>query len=417
MGKRLVLVCLCLSAVLAVCTASGADSGLRILESRHTARFGEKMSFRLVAEHDQAIVGVTLYYRYRGSEQPVTNRVVPAFTPGRHVEAGFEKTLERGEIPPGTAIEYYWRLELADGTRLDTETQTFAYEDDRFAWRTLEDGHVVLLYYGPSAQDSLAQDLLQRSQKTLARLQSEVGVELGQPVRIYLYRSRQDMAGALSPRSQGFDERVVTLGVAAADDTLLLLASHPDVGETLAHELSHLVVGLATQNPYAPLPRWLDEGLAMFAQGELPAHNARALKEAIRRDALLSVRSLSGYTGDASQVDLYYGEVHSLVQFLTDTYDRDKMAELLQVFKQGAYQEDALRQVYGLDLDGLDARWRQSLGLQPRPSPAPSTGAPPRREQASRPLCPLSSLAGGLALALALAVRSARGPSGPPQES
>ena len=406
MRRTLSMVGLFLAAALIVgILPSRADSPIRILENRYTVHFADKMTFRLVAECDQPIQSVTLYYRRQ--KESVTSRVIPKFTAGCHVEATFEKSLERGEIPPGTTMEYYWRLELADGTRQDTPIQTFVYEDDRFSWQTVQADNITVLYYGSDTDGALARAVLGHAQSVLTRLQSEVGVSLAKPVRIYIYRNGNDMAAALSPRSEGYDERVLTLGVAVADDTLLLLGNQPSIQQTVAHELSHIVVGLATKNPYSPIPRWLDEGLAMYAEGELPADNAAALQDAINRDALISVRSLSGYTGQASQVDLYYGEVYSLVQFLLRTYGRDKMAQLLQVFQQGTYQEDALQQVYGLSLDSLDSQWRQSLGLQPRSTVGPARVATPQagNSRSSGPLCPLSSLAGALGIALAFCIR------------
>lgn len=399
MRKRLFLAGLGLALALTLGVAtSRAEGPVRVLESRQNYTFGEVLSFRLVAESDQEIKAVTLYYRRQ--KERVTSRVVPDFQPGRRVEASYDKELEPGEIPPGTTMEYYWRLELADGTQSDTPTQAFVCDDHRFDWQTLHADNLTLYYYGNERDERLAQGLLQAGQEALVRLQSEVGVELEAPVSVYVYRTSEDMSGALASRSDGFDERIVTLGVAVSDDTLLLLGSHPDAQQTIAHELSHIVVGLATKNPYAPLPRWLDEGLAMYAEGELPARNINALNDAVSRDALISVRSLSSYTGDASQVDLYYGEVYSLVDYLLRTYGREKMRELLAVFGQGAYQEDALREVYGLGLDELDAAWRESLGLKPRVAPNPaSTAAPPAQQKTrGRQACPLASFAGALSV-------------------
>lgn len=413
MRKGLSLVGLSLVLLLALNpVASRAQAPVRVLEDRASFRFSEKLSFALVAESEQEIRDVTLYYR-RQSER-VTSRVAPQFKPGRHVEAAFDKPLEPGELPPGTTLEYYWRLTFADGTHTDTPTRTLVYEDDRFPWQSLQAGNLTLLYYGGEREAAQARELAESAQAALARMQEQVGVALTTPVRIYIYQSTSDMRNALAARSEGFDQRVVTLGVAVADNTLLLLGSHSGVRQTIAHELSHIVVGLATKNPYSPVPRWLDEGLAMYAEGEVPADNLRALSDAVARDALISVRSLSGYTGDASQVNLYYGEVYSLVDFLLRTHGRDKMGELLRVFKQGAHQEDALRQVYGLGLDELDAAWRASLGLQARATAAPTVAATPsraaspaRRDGASSGPCLLTSFAGALGLLVAFGARRA----------
>jgi len=55
-----------------------------------------------------------------------------------------------------------------------------------------------------------------------------------------------------------------------------------------------------------------------------------------------------------------------VVEFLLKTYGKEKMAELVAVFKEGAAYDDALMKVYGFDQDGLDAQWRESLGLPSR---------------------------------------------------
>src|SRR5690554_5948678 len=107
MRKRLLLVGLALALTLGV-TTSRAEDPVRVLESRQDHTFGEELSFRLVAESDQEIKGVTLYYRRQ--KERVTSRVVPDFQPGRRVEASYARDLEPGEIPPGTTMEYYWRL-------------------------------------------------------------------------------------------------------------------------------------------------------------------------------------------------------------------------------------------------------------------------------------------------------------------
>ena len=86
--------------------------------------------------------------------------------------------------------------------------------------------------------------------------------------------------------------------------------------------------------------------------------------EAISKNELISVRSLSSsFPTDPDAARLSYAESFSLVDFLLDEYGGEKMSELLGVFKAGSSYDDALIQVYGFDMDGLDARWRGSLGL------------------------------------------------------
>lgn len=343
-----------------------AAPAVRVLASHNDYVFAESLDFAIEAASDQVISDAVLFYGRVGEGliYRLVRRVYPAFTPGKEVRISYSEALERGQYAPGTTFRIWWRLLLADGTVFETEPELLYYTDTNQEWQRLAGERVDIYWYGEDAET--AERFLTAAEEALERLETQIGVDVQQRVSVYVYNSAKDMALATSQRGQGYDERVTTLGVAVDEDTLLLLGTHRDAEPTLAHELSHIVVGLATDNPYADLPRWLDEGLAMYAEGELPPDNAAALERAVRRDELLSVRSMSSYTGQAELVDLYYGEVYSIVDYLLRTFGRDKMTALLGVFAQGARQEDALLQVYGFGLDELDARWRASLGLAPR---------------------------------------------------
>lgn len=379
-----------------------ADQPIRVVNNAYEVQFSKSITFRLQVKAQNEINEVTLYYRLVGEGLRV--KVPIPITPGQNTFSHVWQ-LEPGEVAVGSHIEYDWRIVDEGGNELRVFPVTLEYEDDRFAWQRVEEGSVILFWYGSSEEE--ARRLLGHATRSLARLQDEMGVTLDQPVRIYVYRSKSDMSLALPRKSEAYDDRILTLGVVVDDATLLLLGSHRDVEGTIPHELSHIVVGLATDNPYASLPRWLDEGLAMFAEGELPVGNRRALENAIRRNQLISVRSLSGYTGDPSQVDLFYGEVYSLVEYLLQTYGKEKMAQLLTAIRQGLYQEDALQRVYGFGLDELDARWRASLGMQPRGTSSPVAPLTPRPAQ--RPCIPCPGvLFGGFLSAVAVACTRSR---------
>jgi hypothetical protein len=160
-------------------------------------------------------------------------------------------------------------------------------------------------------------------------------------------------------------------------------------GDILRHELTHVVTEVAGEGPYGGVPAWLDEGTAMYAQSEPGEGFTAALEGAVRRDRLLSVRSMTSPTGDPDKVTLFYGEAWSLVSFLVKEYGEAKFAQLYAVFKEGSTTDKALQQVYGFDQEGLEDAWRASLGLAPRqratvtptatatpaqPSPTPAQG-------------------------------------------
>jgi len=371
-----------------------AEGPIQVVANTFEVVFAERITFHLEVGAQSPIEQVTLFYRRIG--EGVTVKVPISVTPG-DVTFTYEWELEQGDVPVGQMVEYEWRIIDDVGTVLNTLPIELGYQDDRFTWKTEEEGGVVLFWYG--ADKEQAERLLDYATESLTRLQDNSGVALDRPAYIYVYQSKTDMSLALPRNSDAYDDRILTLGVVVDDATLLILGSHPDVEGTMAHELSHVVVGLLADNPYASLPRWLDEGLAMYSEGDLPGGNRRALDSAIRRDQLISVRSLSGYTGDPSEVDLFYGEVYSLVEFLLHTFGKEKMGDLLSAIREGLYQEDALQRVYGFGLDELDAEWRESVGLRPRGASDQATPVPTRSSDRTRVPCCFPFYGGALGLA------------------
>lgn len=354
--------------------------------------FGAAITFALQAQTASPVQALHLFYQLEGER--ARNRVNLEDT-GTRINAQWTWELEPGTVPPGRVITYWWRAELADGRTLETEPATVTYDDTRFNWKQRQEGNLILRWYGDSQRE--ADKIMAAAQAALQRLQAGTGVELQKPIRIFLYRSKADMRLAISSRSETYDIATITLGMAMGGDTIVILSTAADADRTIAHELSHIVIGAYTDNPLGGLPTWLDEGLAMYAEGDLRGENQSDLERAIRTNTLISVRSLSAYTGDPSQVDLFYGECYSVVKFLIDTYGADKMDALLKTFKRGMYQEDALREVYGFGIDELDARWREAIGAPPQPTPAP-TKPPvlpttrPQEEPSSTPICSSAAL-------------------------
>ncbi len=372
-----------------------AQAAIRIVAATEGYSFSESLSFALEAQSATPIVEVILFYGM--VDEPLVRRIYPDFVPGTDIQINHTERLEPGQFAPGTMLRTWWQIKTEERASLKTEVRVFEYTDTSQQWRALQGAQVDIFWYGRDEKG--ARDLLGKAEAALERLRSEMGVPIAERIRIYIYNSQRDMQPALSPRSEGYDDRVTTLGVAMGHDTLLLLGTHRDVESTLAHELSHIVVGIATDNPYADLPRWLDEGLAMYAEGTLPVGNQRALDDAIENDALLSIRSMTSYSGQASQVDLFYGEAFSIVDWMLRDLGQDKMQQLLMVFREGVRQEQALQRVYGMGLDQLDNSWRASLGLGPRRTPTapaitsrsstliPGPGSP--KLSLWRPTCPV----------------------------
>jgi len=372
-----VLPCLALLIALvgAVPPAVSAE-GIQVGDLSATYSFSESLTFEAQFAAGAPLSEAIVFFGRAG--YPLVRRAYAAVPSGPRGTVQYVENLEQGQFAPGTLFRYWWEFTAADGSTAVTPERTLEYTDRRFEWQVLPGDRVDLHYYGTARQ---AGTLLEAAEEAIQRLEADLGVpEVGR-VSIYSYQSARDMALALTPRSEVYDDRVLTLGVAIDERTLLLLGTHRDARQTVAHELSHIVVGQATDNPFTTLPRWLDEGLAMHAEGALPVANRNALESAVRSDSLISLRSMTSYTGQAGDVDLFYGQAYSVVDYMLAEFGQGKMRELLSVFAEGVRQDEALQRTFGFGLDHLEDLWRESLGLQPRARPTPvctSTAPAPR---------------------------------------
>ena len=352
-------------AMLALCSGTVlAQDGVSVISSGAESQFPSAITFTLEAEADSDIVDIDLEYRVsRRGLIPESCRVDVDFTPGEAVAASWRwDMLETGGLPPGTEVEYWWLIEDADNNIVETSPNTVRFDDLRYDWEHIANDQVTFFWY--EGDVSFVQELVDAADETLCDLADEIGVFLDQPANFYIYANSWDLHGALVYPDEW------TGGVAFPAYSTIVIGISPgsmDWGKrAIAHELGHLVVHQEVFGPYGVLPTWLDEGLAMNAEGELRSDLQQMLNQAIARDTLFSIRSIaSSFPTDPYEAKLSYAESYSVVQFLIDSYGSDKIVELLQVFKSGSTDDEALLQVYGFDTEGLGERWRVSLGLGP----------------------------------------------------
>lgn len=348
-----------------------ASSGLTVLKSSAEADFPASLNFSLSAESDTDITDIRLHYLVeRMVHAEVVSEVYIDFEPAPVVEVEWAWDMRKtGGLPPGSSVQYWWTVADADGNKVQTEPVKARVDDHRYAWNDLTQGKVTLYWY--EGDDSFARELMAAAQQALVRLTQSTNVELERPVKIYIYANAQDLKGSMIfPQEWTGGVAFTRYGIVAIG----IVPTNIDWGSrVIAHELTHLVIHQMTFSPYGGLPTWLDEGLAMNAEGELGAVFATLLGKAVDKGNLISVRSLSSpFSAFAEESSLAYAQSYSLVEFLSNSYGQQKMFELLCTFKEGSGYDEALVRVYGFDMDGLDGLWRDYLNAQTiavRPAP------------------------------------------------
>ena len=367
---------LALVAVLAPADSAAQDT-IKVIDQGWDADFRDHLTFTLTAESSDEIVEVDLFYKVVG--QIATSRNEVEFSAGSTITAEFiiDQTEPSNYSPPGTEMEYWWKIVDAAGNELKTERETLLYLDNRYEWQFLQNERVTLYWY--EGDDSFGQSLFERANSALDTLESDIGIKLSDPIKIFIYGGHEDLLGALRTSAQEW-----TGGVAFTEFGVVVIGVHPrqlDWGlNAMTHEMTHLVIHQATDNPFGDLPRWLDEGIAVYNENrdELDQDFRPIFNRAVENDELMTLRTLSSpFPGDPLLANLAYGQSGAVVRYIVNSYGSDAMAELLEIFSEGALYDEALEQALDLDTDKLDSEFRVSLGLAPLPgveSSPPSEG-------------------------------------------
>lgn len=402
MVKRIGLVILTLLLLL-VFSPVEAESNISVLDSSITMDFPYSLAFNLEAESNADILDARLHYQVdRMNYAQVVSEGWAEFTPATRVETSWVWDMRKASLPPGAQVTYWWTIKNADGEELQTLPKVVYFEDDRYQWQSLTDREITIFWY--HGDNEFANELMDACQEGLARLTQEFGAYTERAINIYVYASSQELQGAMIFPQEW------TGGVAFTEFGIIAIGISPDSidwgKEALVHELTHLVVHQLVFSPYGSLPVWLDEGLAMYNEGELSPQLRQRLEEAISEGNLLSVRSLcSPFSADPEKAYLSYAESYSLVEYLLGNYSGDNMLDLLTLIKQGSTYDEALTEAYGFDIDGLDAHWRESLVASPvvavSQSPSPFAPCYSERSEESQP----ASIAGLSALTVSAGVR------------
>ncbi|HNE03277.1 MAG TPA: peptidase MA family metallohydrolase [Anaerolineales bacterium] len=328
-----------------------------------TLDFPNTATFSATLSASAEITSVTLEY---GSEQlncgEVIAKAFPDFSPSPSIDVSWTWDMRQsGSLPPGTTIWWRWRYVDSAGKEYLSDTNTVIWLDNDHDWQTATGTNIRIHYYG--ASQSFAQSMVDAGLEGLRRNKDQAGMTPDIPVDIYVYPSYDEMRDAILYEPQW------TGGLAYSNFSIIIMGTSGDANfdkATVIHEVTHVLVGRNAFTCIGFIPTWLNEGLAVYNEGPLDESMKAQFDIALRDDTFFPVRSLSGNFSEIPEKALLsYAQSHSVVKFMLETYGQEKMSQLLQALSDAEPVDDALVQIYGVDTDGLDAAWRQSLGLQP----------------------------------------------------
>ncbi|MDQ3549581.1 MAG: peptidase MA family metallohydrolase, partial [Chloroflexota bacterium] len=360
---------------------AAAQTDAMFSEMSADAAFGESLTFEVTVASEATVEEAELYWHADGN--PELAAAYPEIVPGQQVEIDHEVDLAFEYLPPGIDIVYFWRVIDGDGNATDSEEQVLFYMDDGRDWDSVTNGLVTVWWY--SGNQEFADDMLGTANRTIETLATRFDVAADEPIRIVIYGNDDDFMEALPPNSADW------IGGQAHPALNLIVAqvqpgsgAGREIRRMIPHEVSHLILHQATENPWNSPPNWLDEGLAVYNQETPDADLPNILDDAVDDGRLIPVRALgSSFPLDPDQAYLSYAESHSIATFIIEELGEDEMAELIAIFRDEVSYDEAVERSLGMSVEELDAAWKAWLGYEGDRQPSGSDSGddtPPRAQ-------------------------------------
>ncbi len=232
-------------------------------------------------------------------------------------------------------------------------------QSTRSPWQTLSSA-VFSVYYQKG--DSVnARTILTILEKEFPSLSSELGIKPTSPIGIYIAPSRisfNRLTGGAIPH----------WGEAVADARKQIIIvksprwfrSNNRPRTLLTHELVHILVGIATNN--ATLPRWLNEGLAIYISGETEYADGREIAHARFSDQLIPLQQIDAmFAFEQFQAHLAYQQAFSAISYLVETYGHTALSALLQSVRRERNFERAFQKTFAVSTQRFEQDWRAWL--------------------------------------------------------
>lgn len=181
-------------------------------------------------------------------------------------------------------------------------------------------------------------------------------------VEVRLGRTPLEME-KLAPPGNGYPK--YASGVAYPSLRLILLSARPrypgdrhNLAEIFRHELAH--VGLYDRLSGDKVPRWFNEGFAVFASGEAEMSRMQTLWTATLAQKLIPFQKLErSFPMDEHTASVAYAQAADMVRFLQRGDGLHRFQSLFGRMDQGQSFSAALADAYGSDLASLEVEWRQ----------------------------------------------------------
>ncbi len=225
-------------------------------------------------------------------------------------------------------------------------------------WQSIQSQHFVVHF--TETDKKIAYRAIQIAEESYRIITANIGVNPEKPTAIFIFPTRKEF----EVENRGIQEWAVGQACVGEGNIILIQSPRSNLTITLEkiirHELTHIVLGVVFKKGY--LPRWLNEGLAMYEAEEWQWMNNMKIGEAYLTGKLFPLSHLIyTFPKDESQAQLAYAQSFDIFLFIKNQYGQVNIIKLIKELSQGTNINLSFKKSLGVNLFELEVAWHQSL--------------------------------------------------------
>ena len=228
-------------------------------------------------------------------------------------------------------------------------------------WSAVDSDHFAVMYTG---NKSAALNIRRMAEDFYPKVTSDLGYLPKRKIIIWFSRTQKEFdlalgapiqdwaAGAAYPQSA----RVVIRDPAYVKDKRLNLS------RLVKHEIAHVVFGLYLGKNLKNVPRWFNEGIAMYEADEWSYGYYWTMLTGSLGNSLIPFYNLSGnFPQRENDARIAYAQSYSIISFTAREYGDEALRQCVKLLAEGRSIDDALSGAMGLDLSWLERKWLKNI--------------------------------------------------------
>ena len=228
-------------------------------------------------------------------------------------------------------------------------------------WSSIEGKHFIVMFTG---SEGAARNIQEIAEDFYPKVTGDLGYSTNRKITIWFCESQKEFNRSVSAPIQDWAAgaayplraRVVIRDPASLNNKKINLQ------RLVKHEITHVIFGLYIGRNLEYVPRWFNEGVAMYEAEEWSYGQYWTMLTGALSNSLIPLYELAeDFPQNESQARTAYAQSCSIVTYMVKEYGSNSLRECIHLIAEGRGIDEAMAGAIGIDTIWLERKWLKDL--------------------------------------------------------